>query len=171
MSTRPQFGALLSDSGVTFHLWAPTAREVRLALDRKIAMAKDGDWFVLHVPQAKAGTCYRFDIDDDIDIPDPASHFQPDDINGPSEVIDHRHDWRCQDWKGRPWHEAVFSEVHVGTFTRDGTFRAVTDRLDHFAATGITAVELMPLSDFPGRWNWGYDARSHRIRVTAGPRT
>jgi maltooligosyltrehalose trehalohydrolase len=152
-----RFGPLLSDCGVTFRLWAPTAREVRLALDRKIAMAKDGDWFVLHVPQAKAGTCYRFDIDDDIDIPDPASHFQPDDINGPSEVIDHRHDWRCQDWKGRPWHEAVFSEVHVGTFTRDGTFRAVTDRLDHFAATGITAVELMPLSDFPGRWNWGYD--------------
>jgi maltooligosyltrehalose trehalohydrolase len=157
VSTGLQFGALLSDSGVTFHLWAPAAREVSLVLDRKTAMPKDGEWFVLHVPQARAGTRYRFNIDNEIDIPDPASHFQPDDVHGPSEVIDHGYSWQCNDWKGRPWQEAVFSETHVGTFTREGTFRAMIDRLDHLAETGITAIELMPLSDFPGRWNWGYD--------------
>ena len=152
-----RFGPLLSDNGVTFRLWAPAARAVNLVLDRKIAMLKGGDWFVLNVRQAKAGTHYRFEIDGGIEIPDPASHFQPDDVHGPSEVIDHRYEWKCSDWKGRPWHEAVFSEIHVGTFTPEGTFRAAIEKLDHLAATGITALELMPLADFPGRWNWGYD--------------
>ena len=100
---------------------------------------------------------YRFRIDGDIEIPDPASHFQPDDVHGPSEVIDHAYDWKCPDWNGRPWHDAVFSELHVGTFTPEGTFRAAIEKLDHLAATGITAIELMPVADFPGRWNWGYD--------------
>src|SRR5262245_52610601 len=122
-----------------------------------MSMRKDGDWFVLEVPQAGAGTRYRIRIDDDIEIADPASHFQPEDVHGPSEVIDHTYHWRCADWKGRPWSDAVFLETHVGTFTREGTFRAMMARLDHLAATGITAVELMPVSDFPGRWNWGYD--------------
>ena len=90
-------------------------------------------------------------------IPDPASRFQPDDVDGPSEVIDHRYDWGCKDWKGQPWEETIFLEFHVGTFTAEGTFRAAIDKLDHVAGTGITAIELMPVSDFPGRWNWGYD--------------
>ena len=156
--TASRFGPLLSDNGVTFRLWAPAARAVNLVLDRKkIAMPKGGEWFVLNVRQARAGARYRFEIDGDIEIPDPASHFQPDDVPGPSEVIDHRYEWRCSDWKGRPWHEGVFSEIHVGTFTREGTFRVAIEKLDHLAATGITALELMPLADFPGRWNWGYD--------------
>ena len=152
-----RFGPLLSGNGVTFHLWAPAARAVNLVLERKIAMPKDGEWFVLNVGHVKAGARYRFEIDGDIEIPDPASHFQPDDVHGPSEVIDHRYEWRCADWKGRPWHDAVFCEIHIGTFTREGTFSAAIDKLDHLAATGITAIELMPLADFPGRWNWGYD--------------
>jgi len=156
--TASRFGPLLSDNGVTFRLWAPAAHAVNLVLDRKkIAMPKGGEWFVLNVRQARAGARYRFEIDGDIEIPDPASHFQPDDVPGPSEVIDHRYEWRCSDWKGRPWHEGVFSEIHVGTFTREGTFRVAIEKLDHLAATGITALELMPLADFPGRWNWGYD--------------
>jgi maltooligosyltrehalose trehalohydrolase len=157
VSLAPRFGPVVTDSGVTFRLWAPAAHNVKLVLDRKIAMPKGGDWFVLNVRQAKAGARYRFEIDDEIEIPDPASHFQPDDISGPSEVIDHRHEWRCADWKGRPWQHTVFSELHIGTFTRPGTFRAAIEKLEHLAATGITAIELMPLSDFPGRWNWGYD--------------
>jgi maltooligosyltrehalose trehalohydrolase len=152
-----QFGPLLTDRGVTFRMWAPAAHEVDLVLDRKISMGKNGEWFVLNVPHAQSGTRYRFRIDDDIEIPDPASHFQPEDVRGPSEVIDHRHQWQCSDWKGRPWHEAIFLEAHVGTFTPEGTFRAMIERLDHIAATGITALELMPVSDFPSRWNWGYD--------------
>ena len=152
-----RFGPILDASGVMFRLWAPAAREVRLVLDRPVAMEQRGEWFEIRVEGAAAGTRYRFNIDGEIDIPDPASHFQPDDVHGPSEVIDHGYAWQCADWKGRPWEEAVFSEVHVGTFTHEGTFRAIIDRLDHLADTGITALELMPLSDFPGRWNWGYD--------------
>ena len=114
-------------------------------------------WAELITGDAPAGTRYRFRIDHDALVPDPASRFQPDDVHGPSEVIDHTYRWQCGDWKGRSWSDAVFLEAHVGTFMPDGTFRAMMERLDHLAATGITALELMPVSDFPGRWNWGYD--------------
>jgi maltooligosyltrehalose trehalohydrolase len=153
-----RFGPLITGDGVTFRLWAPAAKEVRLVTDRTFDMqARAGGWFELHVPGARAGTRYKFNIDGELDIPDPASHFQPEDVHGPSEVIEHTYDWECADWKGRAWEEAVFSEVHVGTYTREGSFRAIIDKLDHLVDTGITALELMPLSDFPGRWNWGYD--------------
>jgi maltooligosyltrehalose trehalohydrolase len=153
-----RFGPLITGDGVTFRLWAPAAKEVRLVTDRTFDMqARAGGWFELHVPGARAGTRYKFNIDRELDIPDPASHFQPEDVHGPSEVIEHTYDWECADWKGRAWEEAVFSEVHVGTYTREGSFRAIIDKLDHLVDTGITALELMPLSDFPGRWNWGYD--------------
>jgi maltooligosyltrehalose trehalohydrolase len=153
-----RFGPLVSDRGVTFRLWAPAARTVDLVLDEPLAMRGDGGWFTLHVPDAGHGTRYRFRIDSDIDIPDPASHFQPEDVHGPSEVIDHvAFQWQTKDWSGLPWERAVFLEAHVGTFTRAGTFRAMIERLDHLADTGITALELMPVADFPGRWNWGYD--------------
>ena len=80
------------------------------------------------------------------------------DVFGPSEVIDHDdYQWRANDWRGRPWEETVFLELHVGTFTPGGTFRSAVEKLDHVAATGVTAIELMPLADFAGRWNWGYD--------------
>ena len=152
-----RFGPSIENGGVTFRLWAPAARKVELVLDRALPMeARDG-WYEAHIGGACAGTRYRFKIDGELEIPDPASHFQPDDVHGPSEVIDHAYDWKCTEWKGRPWEEAVFSEVHVGTFTREGTFRATIDKLGHLVDTGITAIELMPLSDFPGRWNWGYD--------------
>jgi len=152
-----RFGPLIETDGVTFRLWAPAARNVQIMLDRPIPMQTRDGWFEAHVPGAGPGTRYQFRIDGELNIPDPASHFQPNDVHGASEVVDHTYDWRCTGWKGRPWEEAVFSEVHVGTFTREGTFRAVIDRLDHLKETGITALELMPLSDFPGRWNWGYD--------------
>ena len=91
-------------------------------------------------------------------MPDPASAFQPDDVFGPSEVIDHdAFAWRARDWRGRPWEETVLIETHVGTFTAEGTYRAMIDKLDHLVATGITALELMPLADFAGRRGWGYD--------------
>jgi len=157
VSAVAHFGAFLSDDGVTFRLWAPGASSVKLMLNRPIAMLANHGWFVLHVRDATAGARYAFEIDGDITISDPASRFQPEDVYGPSEVIDPHYAWQCADWRGLPWHEAVFSELHVGTFTQEGTFRAVMTKLDHLARTGITAIELMPLSDFPGRWNWGYD--------------
>jgi malto-oligosyltrehalose trehalohydrolase len=152
-----RFGPLLTEGGVTFRLWAPAAREVSVVLDSAVAMPKRGEWFEAHVPGAGPGTRYRFKIDGELAIPDPASHFQPQDVQGSSEVIDHHHRWICDGWRGRPWEETVFLELHIGTFTPDGTYRAAEAKLDHFVDTGITAIELMPLADFPGRWNWGYD--------------
>jgi len=157
VTTPPRFGPLLTGTGVTFRLWAPAAREVSVMLDKPHAMTKSGDWFELHVPGLTAAARYKFKIDDDVEIADPASQFQPDDVQGASEVIDHRYDWQARDWKGLPWEKAVILETHVGTFTPQGTFRAMIERLDHLVETGITALELMPLADFPGRWNWGYD--------------
>ncbi|KQW20934.1 malto-oligosyltrehalose trehalohydrolase [Afipia sp. Root123D2] len=154
-----RFGATPEKNGVTFRLWAPGAARVDVMLDMPHAMRATGDgWFSIHVPGAGAGSRYRFRIDGDLQVPDPASQFQPEDISGPSEVLDHHaYRWRANDWRGRPWEEAIFLEAHVGTFTATGTYRAMIDRLDHLAATGITALELMPLADFPGRRNWGYD--------------
>lgn len=154
------FGARLTSDGTTFRLWAPQARRVDLLLEQQphtLASAKHG-WFETTVTAAKAGTRYRFRIDDEIDVPDPASAFQPEDVFGPSEVIDHgSYTWRATGWCGRPWHETVLLEAHVGAFTREGTYRSMIDKLDHLVNTGITALELLPLADFAGHRNWGYD--------------
>jgi len=153
------FGAKLTSEGTTFRLWAPAAKRVDLLLDRPYPLApcKHG-WFETHVQEARAGTRYKFRIDGEIDVPDPASHFQPEDVFGPSEVIDHdSFTWQATDWRGRPWHETVLLEAHVGAFTKEGTYRAMIDHLDHLVGTGITALELLPLADFAGERNWGYD--------------
>ena len=155
-----RFGARLTKDGTSFRLWAPGAKRVDLVLEKRPQAMRRGDagWFALDVPNAGAGARYKFRIDDEIDVPDPASAFQPEDVFGPSEVIDHASfQWRAQDWRGRPWTETVLIETHVGTFTKDGTYRAMIDKLDHLASTGITALELMPLADFFGRRGWGYD--------------
>ena len=153
------FGPRLTASGTIFRLWAPAARRVDVVLEQAYQLRrKDDGWFSAEIPGVKAGAHYRFRIDDATDVPDPASAFQPQDIAGPSEVVDHdAYRWRAQDWHGRPWQEAVLIETHVGTFTPDGTYRAMITKLDHLVDTGVTALELMPLADFPGRRNWGYD--------------
>jgi malto-oligosyltrehalose trehalohydrolase len=118
----------------------------------------DGGWFELITDAAKSGSQYHFRIDGEREVPDPASRFQPRDVHGPSEVIDpFAFEWRDQTWRGRRWEEAVIYELHVGAFTPAGTFSAVGERLDYLADLGITAVELMPVADFPGKRNWGYD--------------
>jgi maltooligosyltrehalose trehalohydrolase len=154
------FGARRTLEGTTFRLWAPAAQRVDLLLEQQrypLTSCKHG-WFEANVPDTKAGARYKFRIDDEIDVPDPASAFQPEDVFGPSEVIDHaNYAWRSDDWRGRPWHETVLLEAHVGAFTREGTYRAMIDRLDHLVETGITALELLPLADFAGHRNWGYD--------------
>jgi maltooligosyltrehalose trehalohydrolase len=153
------FGPRPVKAGTLFRLWAPAARRVDLLLDQRHALTRGEDgWFSAEIAGVKAGARYKFRIDDEIDVPDPASAFQPEDVSGPSEVIDHAaYPWRASDWRGRPWHEAVVLEAHVGTFTPEGTYRAMIDKLDHLVATGITALELMPLADFAGTRNWGYD--------------
>jgi maltooligosyltrehalose trehalohydrolase len=154
-----QFGARLTADGASFRLWAPAAKRVDLLLEKSQAMQRGEEgWFSADVPGVKAGARYKFRIDDEIDLPDPASAFQPDDVSGPSEVIDHSsYSWRASHWRGRPWHEAVVTEAHVGTFTKEGTYRAMIGKLDHLVESGVTALELMPLADFAGSRNWGYD--------------
>ncbi|MBV9555825.1 MAG: malto-oligosyltrehalose trehalohydrolase [Pseudolabrys sp.] len=160
MAGDPVFGPRLTGNGVEFRLWAPAAKSVEVTFGHDaVAMERSADgWFSREVPDCGVGTQYRFRIDGDLAIPDPASRFQPDDVSGPSEVIDHAaYPWKNGKWVGRPWQEASIVEIHVGTFTEAGTFRSTIDKLDHLAKVGFTAVELMPLADFPGRWNWGYD--------------
>jgi len=154
-----QFGARPTVDGTSFRLWAPAAKRVDLLLEKSQAMQRGEEgWFSADVPGVKAGARYKFRIDDEIDVPDPASAFQPGDVSGPSEVIDHSsYSWRASHWRGRPWHETVVTEAHVGTFTKEGTYRAMIGKLDHLVESGITALELMPLADFAGSRNWGYD--------------
>jgi maltooligosyltrehalose trehalohydrolase len=154
-----RFGAQLSPGGASFRLWAPAAKRVELLLDEPHPLRRDADgWYSATIAGVAAGARYKFRIDDEVDVPDPASEFQPEDVSGPSELIDHAaYRWRAETWRGRPWLETVILESHVGTFTREGTYRAMIERLDHLKATGITALELMPLADFAGARNWGYD--------------
>jgi malto-oligosyltrehalose trehalohydrolase len=154
-----QFGPRLTADGASFRLWAPAAKRVDLLLEKSCPLRRGEDgWFSADVAGVKAGARYKFRIDDEIDVPDPASAFQPDDVSGPSELVDHgSYKWRASDWRGRPWQETVLVESHVGTFTPEGTYRAMIGKLDHLKASGITALELMPLADFAGSRNWGYD--------------
>ncbi len=154
-----QFGTRLTADGASFRLWAPAAKRVDVLLEKTYPLRRGEDgWFSADVAGVKAGARYKFRIDDEIDVPDPASAFQPQDVFGPSEVIDHAaYRWRASEWRGRPWHETVLLETHVGTFTPEGTYRAMIGKLDHLVASGITALELMPLADFAGQRNWGYD--------------
>ena len=154
------FGAMVADDGVRFRLWAPAAKSIDVIIDgAPEPMLRTGSgFFELVTQRARAGTRYRYRIDGELEVPDPASRFNADDVAGPSVVVDaEAFDWPDAAWRGRPWHEAVIYELHVGTFTPQGTFAAAIERLPWLAALGITAVELMPVADFPGRRGWGYD--------------
>ena len=157
------FGAEWRAEGeVRFRLWAPLLRSVWLRLEdsgRRLAMQPLGEgWFELTTGEARPGSRYRFELPDGALVPDPASRCQDGDVHDPSIVVDPAaYRWRHPAWKGRPWHEVVMYELHVGSFTAEGNFEGVRRRLPALAELGITAIELMPVSDFPGRWNWGYD--------------
>lgn len=159
------FGAQLIGAGATrFRLWAPGAARVEVCLhldrhQRPHVMADIGDgWHEFVTDAAPPGTRYDFRIPGAPPVPDPGSRMQAGDVHGPSVVVDPRtFDWRDDGWRGRPWHEAVIYELHVGTFTPEGTFAAIKNRLAYLRDLGVTAIELMPIADFPGKWNWGYD--------------
>jgi malto-oligosyltrehalose trehalohydrolase len=157
------FGAELEPDGKTrFRLWAPAHARVRAEIEGDPQLLDlepvDTGWHTASTDRAGAGTRYRFVLRDGSRIADPASRYQPDDVDGPSEVIDaSAHVWRDGAWRGRPWTSAVIYELHVGAFTPEGTFRAAAEKLEHLARVGVTVIELMPIADFPGRRNWGYD--------------
>lgn len=156
------FGAELeADGGVCFRLFGPAVESVALLIEGRepLPMQTDGHgWHTLHVAEAGAGIRYRYRLPNGLAVPDPISRFQPEDIDGPSEVIDAcAYPWNSDGWTGRPWSEAVLYELHVGTFTQTGTLQAAIERLPALKELGVTAIELMALSDFAGLWNWGYD--------------
>jgi maltooligosyltrehalose trehalohydrolase len=159
---RMSFGAEVGEDGVSFRLWAPLHDAVGLTIEgesgaRAMAAGPDG-WHVLHASDVGPGALYKFVLPGGVAVPDPASRFQPRDVHGPSEVIDpEAYRWKTPHWRGRPWEECILYELHVGAFTPQGTFLAALERLDRLVALGVTAIELMPIADFPGDRSWGYD--------------
>jgi maltooligosyltrehalose trehalohydrolase len=158
------FGAECREDGtVRFRLWAPKASSVGLLLTdsppRTCPMTRfDDGWFEISTGEARFGTHYQFTIDGQRAVPDPASRWQPSGVHRESEVIDPgAYEWRETNWHGRPWDEAVIYEMHVGTFTPQGTYAGAEAKLDYLAELGVTALELMPVASFPGERNWGYD--------------
>jgi len=160
------FGAqLIGHDAVRFRLWAPAARQVELVLPDVAGDAPvlplqrlSAGWFELVTDLARAGSLYLYRIDGARDVPDPASRRNPRDVHGPSEVVDPLgFEWNDEAWRGRPWHEAVIYELHIGAFSAEGDFGGVERKLDHLAQLGVTVIELMPIADFPGQRGWGYD--------------
>lgn len=151
------FGAtVLSDESTRFRVWAPSAPTLDLAIDGgRLGMVAESDgWHSLTVA-AKAGTRYQYVMPDGMHFADPASRMQDTDVHGASVVVDPRDFvWKTENWTGRPWHEYVLYELHPGLM---GGFRGIQDHLPELQRLGVTAIELMPVSDFPGRHNWGYD--------------
>lgn len=146
-----------------FTVWAPLLKnmEVKLVspIERIIPMERgsDGCWKTL-AEEVFPGTRYFYKLDNRVDRPDPASRFQPDGVHGPSQIIDpNEFQWNDNHWKGISLNDLIIYELHVGTFTREGTFEAIIPHLDYLKELGITAIELMPVAQFPGNRNWGYD--------------
>jgi malto-oligosyltrehalose trehalohydrolase len=156
------FGAEVQDGGgVAFRLWAPSQARASVIVDgaeHALEPRADG-WFARTLPNARAGSRYAFAFPGvGFRVPDPASRFQPDGVHAPSAVVDPRaYAWRETAWLGRPFHEIVLYELHVGTFTPGGTYASAAERLDDLVRLGVTAVELMPLAQPAGGRNWGYD--------------
>jgi maltooligosyltrehalose trehalohydrolase len=162
---RPSLGACVRPNGVFFRVWAPRVEKIVVEFEgpgRRTAASSlqrrpDG-YFEALVPEAAAGDRYRYRVDGKGPFPDPASRFQPDGVHGPSLIVDPgTFPWSDAGWKGTPPRERVFYELHLGTFTPEGTFDGAAAKLDGLAELGATALELMPVADFPGSRNWGYD--------------
>ena len=159
-------GAQVHDRGVTFRVWAPNHSSVRVVtgdgtLTRYVALERhrddDAGFFSGRDEHGRAGDLYWYQLDGRL-APDPASRFQPNGVEGPSEVIDPQcYAWRAREWKRPPLHGRVIYELHIGTFTAEGTFSAASSRLAALAELGVNTIQLMPLGDFPGNRNWGYD--------------
>ncbi|MCW2923088.1 MAG: maltooligosyl trehalose hydrolase [Thermoleophilia bacterium] len=151
-----------ADGSTSFVLWSPGAERVRLVVGDRVVDLDDADehgYRRARVDGVEAGARYAYLLDDDeLELPDPASASQPDGVHGRSEVVDHAaHEWHDSTWRGIPLRDYVIYELHVGSFTPEGTFDAAAARLPQLAADGITAIELLPVAEFPGARNWGYD--------------
>jgi maltooligosyltrehalose trehalohydrolase len=153
---------LIDDGRTHVRLWAPSAERVEVVIgdgDRSIALTRESGGYFSGVIGAAAGDRYRFRLDDrDRLYPDPASRFQPEGPHGPSEVVDpSAFQWTDREWGGARIDGQVIYELHVGTFTPEGTWAAAERQLDELARIGITMIEVMPVAEFDGRFGWGYD--------------
>jgi maltooligosyltrehalose trehalohydrolase len=158
------FGAIPSGEGVLFRIWAADVRSISLELlDGRAAgthpLARgEGGTFETWVRGAAAGDKYVYVVDEDERLPDPASRYQPQGVHGPSQIVDPgRYSWRDDRWRPRSALDMVVYELHVGTFTPPGTFASARERLPYLRDLGVTVIELMPVADFAGMRNWGYD--------------
>ncbi len=151
---------VVADDAVRFRLWAPGQQQVTLRLNGQetpMRSAEDG-WFELLADGVAPDSEYNFVLADGTVVPDPASRAQKESVNGPSLVVDPtRYRWQHQDWQGRAWEESVVYELHIGTFTPQGTFQAAIEKLPYLAELGITMIEVLPVSQFGGNRGWGYD--------------
>lgn len=158
---RYPIGAEPASHGTTyFRVWAPKRRQVEIIIgDQAFELRAEGDGYFAGVADAAPGTLYRYRLDGDPYLyPDPASRFQPEGPHGPSMVIDPQlFPWTDGDWPGAGIEGAVIYEMHVGTFTPEGTWAAAAAKLDALQDVGVTVVEVMPIADFPGKFGWGYD--------------
>ncbi|HEY4245745.1 MAG TPA: malto-oligosyltrehalose trehalohydrolase [Lacunisphaera sp.] len=162
--SRPSVGAQVSPEGVNYRVWAPGQSELSVLIEssipqRLLSMAAEpnGYWSVTD-PAGRAGDRYRFFFPNRRLRPDPASRFQPEGVHGPSACIDPSNfQWRCGSWTRPAWRGQSIYEIHVGTFTNAGTYFAAIEKLNHVQELGVEAIELMPLADFAGDRNWGYD--------------
>ena len=157
---RLPIGAEVHDAGTHFRVWAPRRAKVEAVMDGgAVGLESEGNgYFSALAPSAGAGTLYRFRLDGKDEFPDPASRFQPEGPHGPSQVVDPRtFRWNDRGWSGVRKEGQVLYEMHVGTFTREGTWAAARAHLAELAALGITVIEVMPVAEFPGRFGWGYD--------------
>ena len=157
-------GAEVGEGGVHFRVWAPLCRRVEVVLETGPSQvsteleAEPGGYFAGLVAGAKAGDRYRYRLEGGDALPDPASRFQPEGPHGPSEVVDSAaFAWSDTDWKGVSLPGQVIYELHIGTFTREGTWAAAARELPELARIGITVIEVMPVADFAGEFGWGYD--------------
>src|SRR5256885_5098657 len=152
----------LPDGTWQFLLWAPHSRSVSLKLvenGRTIPMnALQGGYHQAVVGDLSAGTRYCYCLEDGRELPDPVSRFQPEGVHGPSQLVDTgAFRWTDHNWKGRKLQGSVLYELHIGTYTREGTFDGLVPHLAHLVELGVTSIEIMPVAQFPGARNWGYD--------------
>lgn len=153
----------LGEGRCRFRVWAPYAHTVALHIvapeNRIVPLHRAGrGYYEAVVSAVPPGSRYFYLLDGKKERPDPASRYQPEGVHGPSAVVDlTRQPWPDERWRGHPQEELIFYELHVGTFTPEGTFQAIIPYLPELAALGITVVELMPVAQFPGSRNWGYD--------------
>jgi maltooligosyltrehalose trehalohydrolase len=158
---QPKLGAVPQRPGTRFRVWSPATEEVELLLEGGAAVLLErqpGGFHSALVPEVGAGARYKYRLDGRGPFPDPASRRQPEGVHGPSEVVDpFGYQWSDGDWGGLDPATLVVYELHMGTFTDEGTFAGAARRLPALVELGVSAIELMPLAAFPGRWNWGYD--------------